>query len=61
MKKTLALVMLAAMTTASPLFAQEKVIKVIDYSDVQMTFNQALGNDRYNIDSLRILHVGDDA
>ena len=61
MKKTLTLVMLFTMATVSSLSAQEKVIKIIDYSDIQMTFNKALGNDRYSIDSLRILHVGDDA
>ncbi len=61
MKKTLTLVMLFAMTTASSLFAQEKKIKVIDYSGVQMTFDRALGTDRYDLDSLIILNVGDDA
>ena len=56
MKKTLTLVMLVAMTTASPLFAQEKKIKVIDNlsSPTVEAFGAALGSDRYSIDSLVI-------
>ena len=54
MKKTLTLVMLLAMATASPLFAQEKKIKVINnFPTVGDTgLDMALGADRYTIDSL---------
>ena len=55
MKKTLTLVMLFAMTTASSLFAQEKKIKVIDrVHPSSENFSNALGSDRYTIDSLVI-------
>ncbi len=54
MKKTLTLVMLLAMATASPLSAQEKKIKVINnFPTVGDTgLDMALGADRYTIDSL---------
>ena len=54
MKKTLTLVMLFAMTTATSLFAQEKKIKVINnFPTVGDTgLDMALGADRYTIDSL---------
>ena len=54
MKKTLTLVMLVAMTTASPLFAQEKKIKVINSLPTvgAQGLDMALGADRYTIDSL---------
>ena len=55
MKKTLTLVMLATIATASSLFAQEKNIKVIDRVEPSAeSFNSALGSDRYTIDSLAI-------
>ena len=54
MKKTLTLGMLVAMTTASPLFAQEKNIKVINSLPTASArgLDMALGADRYTIDSL---------
>ena len=53
MKKTLTLVMLLILSVTS--FAQEKNIKVIDRVEPSAeSFSNALGSDRYTIDSLAI-------
>ncbi len=58
MKKTLTLVVLFAMTAVSPLFAQEKNIKVIDqvWGPLEENFSSTLGSDRYTIDSLVVTY-----
>ena len=57
MKKTLTLVMLATMVATSSLFAQEKNIKVIDRVAPSIeSFSNALGSDRYTIDSLVVTY-----